>query len=123
MARILITDNQGSDRDILSKIFSELGHEVGTAFNGNEALRLFAESPFDLVTTDLDMPVMDGNILARRIKQKYPHTPVMMITGHALDTESKLTKYGYADLVLSKPFSVKTIEKATEELLYFKNLQ
>jgi CheY-like chemotaxis protein len=123
MARILITDNEGSDRDILSKIFSELGHEVGTAFNGNEALRLFAESPFDLVTTDFDMPVMDGNILARRIKQKYPHTPVMMITGHALDTESKIAKYGYADLVLSKPFSVKTIEKATEELLYFKNVQ
>ncbi len=118
MARILVTDDEGSVRDVLSEIFCELGHEVAAAFNGTEALRLFAESPFDLVTTDLDMPVMDGNILAKRIKQKSPHTPVIMITGSASAVQSNMKKHEYVDLILSKPFTFESLEKATERLLY-----
>ncbi len=87
MARILIADDELMMRKILSALFRSTGHEVMAAVNGYEALRLFSENPFDLVTTDCNMPVMDGSILAKRIKQKSPNTPVIMITGEAIAAE------------------------------------
>ncbi|MFZ5571758.1 MAG: response regulator [Thermodesulfobacteriota bacterium] len=119
MATILVTDDQQISRDVLSEMLRNMGHEVRTAFNGSEALRLFAQTPFDLVTTDLYMPVMDGYILAKRIKQKSPDTPVIMITGSVIeDLESRKTKHENVDLVLSKPLTFQTLEKATAGFLY-----
>ncbi len=119
MAKILVTDDEGMVRNVLSVMLRGMGHEVETAFNGSEALRLFAETSFDLVTTDLNMPVMDGNILAKRIKQKSPKTPVIMITGNSLEAESSTTKHEWIDLVLSKPLTFQTLEKATKRFLDF----
>lgn len=115
MAKILVTDDEKMVRDVLSKMLRAMGHEVRTAFNGFEALRLLTEKHFDLVTIDLDMPVMDGHVLAKRIKQKSPHTPVIMITGSALEDNSRTTKHQYVDLVLSKPLTFQTLEKAIKQ--------
>jgi CheY-like chemotaxis protein len=117
MARILITDDEKMMRTILSALLRSTGHEVMVAVNGYEALRLFSEHPFDLVTTDCNMPVMDGSILSKRIKEKSPNTPVIMITGGAIDVEKKQSKYKYVDLILSKPFTRKAINQAVTGLL------
>lgn len=117
MAKILVTDDERMVRNVLSAMLRGMGHEVGTAFNGSEALRLLAETSFDLVTTDLDMPVMNGDILAKRIKQKSPNTPVIMITGSAIEDGSKTAKHNYVDMILSKPLSFEALEKATEKFL------
>ncbi|MBU0991532.1 MAG: response regulator [Proteobacteria bacterium] len=117
MAKILITDDEKSVRNVLSEMFIKMGHEVKTAFNGTEALRLFAEKHFDLVTTDLRMPVMDGFILASHIKGKSPETPVILITGDASKVKFEKTKHGHIDCVLLKPFTFQTLEKATNKLL------
>lgn len=117
MARILIADDELMMRKILSALLRSTGHEVMVAVNGYEALRQFSEYPFDLVTTDCNMPVMDGSILSKRIKQKSPNTPVIMITGEAIDIEYKKSKCKYVDLIISKPFTRKVINQAVTGLL------
>jgi len=117
MARILIADDELMMRKILSALLRSTGHEVMVAVNGYEALRLFSENPFDLVTTDCSMPVMDGSILAKRIKQKYPNTPVIMITGEVIDAEYRQSKCKYIDLILAKPFTRKGVNQAVTRLL------
>lgn len=117
MAKILITDDELMMRKVLSALLISTGHEVMAAVNGYEALRLFSENSFDLVTTDCNMPVMDGTILAKRIKQKSPNTPVIMITGEAINIEYQQSKYQYVDLIVSKPFTRKVINQAVSGLL------
>ncbi len=123
MAKILVVDDEKMVRDVLAEMLRRMGHGVRTAFNGFEALRLFGEKPFDLVTTDLNMPVMDGYILAKRIKQTSPDTPVIMVTGCTVAVESRITKSEHVDFVLSKPFTFKTLEKAIARFLHSVSLK
>lgn len=58
-----------------------MGFEVALACNGLEALSLFIERRFDLVLTDLEMPIMGGWGLTRHIKERSPSTPVVLMTG------------------------------------------
>ncbi|RJP79600.1 MAG: response regulator [Desulfobacteraceae bacterium] len=117
MARILIADDDLMMRELLSALLVSTGHEVTAVVNGYEALRLFSEKPFDLVTTDCNMPVMDGSILAKRIKQKSPLTPVIMITGEAINAEYRQNKCKHVDLIVSKPFTRKAINQAVTGLM------
>lgn len=121
MARILIADDELMMCKILSALLRSTGHEVMVAVNGYEALRLFSENPFDLVTTDCNMPVMDGSILAKRIKQKSPNTPVIMITNEVIDAEYRQRKCKYIDVILSKPFTRKGVKQAVTGLLAFQS--
>ncbi len=112
MARILITDDEPVVRKVLSAMLSGMGYDVETAFGGPEAVRLFAERPFDLVITDMNMPVMNGCMLAKRIKNISSETPVIMITGDPSVAEFQPTEHKYVDLIISKPVTMKTLEKA-----------
>lgn len=67
--RILVVEDNKSVQDILSVILRSMGFEVALAKNGLEALTVFIESWFDLVLTDLQMPIMDGSRLARLIRK------------------------------------------------------
>ena len=81
MTKILVVDDEKSIRDCLSDMLSFMGFEVAVAGSGNEGLNLFLKNSFDLVPTDLEMPGLDGRTLALRIKDKSPHTPVVLMTG------------------------------------------
>src|SRR5215831_2082173 len=77
--RILVVEDQESVRVCLRMMLQLEGHQVTEASNGAEALNLFASGHFDLVITDLEMPVMKGNELAVSIKQLAPSLPILMI--------------------------------------------
>src|SRR6516225_11242387 len=70
--RILLVEDQESVRACLRMILELEGHQVTEAGNGAEALNLFASGHFDLVITDLEMPVMKGNELAVSLKLLAP---------------------------------------------------
>lgn len=80
--RILVVDDDEGMRDILSTTLSGMGYGVLTASRGTEALNLLLKSSFALVLTDLQMPGMDGWSLASRIKDRFPGTPVILMTGY-----------------------------------------
>jgi CheY-like chemotaxis protein len=100
--RILIVDDNKEIRNTVSKVLVFMGYEVVVASNGKEGLRLFLHSPFNLVITDLSMPELDGLTLASSIKERSPHTAVILMTGSKLEN----TQGRSVDLVLVKPFSL-----------------
>ena len=102
--RILIIDDDGMVRELLSDILEAAGHTVVQASGGREGLRLFRQSDFDLVLTDLGMPECSGWEVAATIKGLAPKTPVALVTGWVLTLDRGKLKEAGVDLVLNKPF-------------------
>src|SRR5690348_15551716 len=80
---ILVVDDEPAVRDTLKTALTFEGHTVELAGDGPEALQKLAERKFDIVFTDFNMPEMLGNDLVRRIRKKYPHQVIVMVTGYA----------------------------------------
>ncbi|HHL39329.1 MAG TPA: sigma-54-dependent Fis family transcriptional regulator [Deltaproteobacteria bacterium] len=101
---ILVVDDEGYTRKLLSKLLGSLGYDVLTAVDGPEALRKFEASVADLVMLDQRMPGMDGLTVLRRIKELDPAVAVIMMTGYGTVEEAvKAMKLGAYDY-LAKPF-------------------
>lgn len=115
--RVLVVDDDRGLRDLLSLFFSGIGCDVATAENGQAALDLFQRRPFDLVLTDLQMPVMNGLKLMARIKRESRHTPVVLMTG--MNTP-EVARFGRAAAaILYKPFGFDTLKKTVEQIFNF----
>ncbi len=111
--RILVVDDQREIRNIVSRLLSFLGYEVVTAGNGREGLEFFADTSFDLVITDLEMPEVDGMTLASSIKERSPHTPVILVTGNGLEA----AQGGPVDFIMHKPFRLVDLENTIRTFL------
>jgi len=84
--RILVVDDTQFFRQLIKSQLESAGHEVVLATNGREGLERLAEAPFDLVVSDIEMPVMDGLAFARRIREEprcasLPLVAVTTLTG------------------------------------------
>ena len=110
--RILIVDDEEDIRVVLGISLSDLGYEVYTAQNGEEALRVLRETNLPIVLTDIRMPVMDGIELLRKIKDENPEIEVIMITGHGdMDLAIKSLKHEATDFI-TKPIKDEVLEIA-----------
>jgi DNA-binding NtrC family response regulator len=123
MNKILIVDDSEAIRDTLKRTLTLMYFEVVAAGCGREALDLFFSDSFDLVITDLEMPNMDGCILASHIKKISPDTPVILITGSEESAVREWLKTGDIDTVLFKPFSLKDIQKTVHTALALKTIE
>jgi len=87
-ARVLVVEDSITARTLLRTILVGAGYEVETATDGLDAWNRLTVRPFDLVVTDLDMPIMDGFTLTRRIRQEpaLSALPVVLVT--ALDSRA-----------------------------------
>ncbi len=85
--RILLVDDSPLIHRHTAPILEEAGYQVVSAADGKEALARFDERPPDLVITDVEMPVMDGYVLCKAVKQRAPHVPVLICSslGEATD--------------------------------------
>ncbi len=99
MKRILVVDDDDTIRAILKLIFSRCGFRVVSAINGSDAIRAFDRDDYDLVITDICMPVCDGNSLASYIKEQGCSVPIVAYTGSAESAGP------FFDQVLHKPAS------------------
>ena len=105
-ARILVVDDNASNRDVLARRLVREGHEVVTAADGAGALDLAAREDFDLVLLDLIMPGIGGFEVLQRLKsaERTRHMPVIVISAlDELDSVVRCIEAG-ADDYLSKPF-------------------
>jgi two-component system, NtrC family, response regulator PilR len=121
--RILVVEDNRSVRDILSVILHSMGFEVALAKNGLEALTAFMESAFDVVLTDLQMPIMDGSKLAHLIKVMSPETPVILLTGTDVETVKEKVKTGPVDSLIFKPFKVDDLQNTLQGALELKEAE
>jgi adenylate cyclase len=106
-SRVLVVDDNASNRDVLARRLTREGHQVVTAANGASALKLVATQEFDLVLLDLIMPEMNGFDVLRRLKatEHTSHVPVIVISAlDELDTVVRCIESGAEDY-LTKPFN------------------
>jgi diguanylate cyclase (GGDEF)-like protein len=102
--RVLVADDDLSIRSLLEEVLKDQGYEVVTAADGGEAWTKFAHQAFEVVLTDIRMPVLDGLDLLQRIRAKAPMTHVLMVTSHAsVDSSVQALKEGAFDYLI-KPF-------------------
>jgi len=119
-AKILVIDDEESVRSVLSRILSQVNHQVTVAENGEEGIRLFKEKEFDIVLTDLGMPGMSGWEVCRAIKKMSPRTPVGMITGWGMEVGQDKMKECELDFLISKPFNLSQILSVLDETVQSK---
>jgi DNA-binding NtrC family response regulator len=104
-AKILIVDDEIVICKSCEKIFKRAGHDVVYAVSGKEALEILDKQTFDVVFTDLKMMDIGGMEVLRIIKQKFPDTLVVIITGYATVASAVETmRFGAFDY-LPKPFT------------------
>ncbi len=101
--KILVVDDDSAFRIGTVAMLEDNGFEVSTAANGEEAKQRIADRQFDLVLSDLVMPGVNGIDLLQHIKERYPSTPVMMITGFgSISTAVEAMRLGAHDYI-TKP--------------------
>jgi two-component system, OmpR family, copper resistance phosphate regulon response regulator CusR len=107
--KILLAEDEKKIADTLARGLSELDYEVQTAYDGNIALRFFEAQDFDLVITDINLPGINGYELARIIRQRNEHVPIIMLTALSA-TDDKIEGFDAgADDYLVKPFEFREL--------------
>jgi PAS domain S-box-containing protein len=104
-ANILVIEDEEDVRQLLRDILTDVGHDVETADNGGQGLKLFKRKDFDLVLTDLGMPGISGWQVAEGIKEINSKTPVALITGWGVELEDYKLR-SKVDFIVNKPFRV-----------------
>ena len=107
LKQILIVDDEEQIRTMLAQMLEQEGYKVHTAENGEEGLALVGRQAFDLVITDMIMPVKDGLKFIMELVRDYPDLKILAISGGgAIKAERYLTMAGYlGDIAtLEKPF-------------------
>ena len=119
MARILIAEDEESIRNLVTRALRQDGHEVSTASDGAEALNLLTreKGAFELLLTDIRMPVMDGIALALATARDHPDVTILLMTGYADQRERAHGLDALIHDVVAKPFSLGDIRKTVNEAL------
>lgn len=111
METILIVDDEKNYLVVLSSFLSGEGYEPITADNAQQALDIVENTDLDLVLTDMKMPSMDGIELLKRIKEKSPDLPVVMMTAYGtVEKAVEAMQLGAFNFVL-KPFQNETLKQ------------
>ena len=104
MAQILIIDDERSIRNVLKDILSNEGFKVEEAADGEEGLKKFSTTAYDLVLCDIKMPKLDGLEFLDAVMQTNAEVPVIMISGHGnIETAVDAVKKGAFDYIAKPP--------------------
>ncbi|MFZ5426801.1 MAG: response regulator [Thermodesulfobacteriota bacterium] len=125
--KVLLVDDEDAIREILGLSIADLGYEVQTAANGEEALEAVQAFSPSIVLTDIKMPGMDGIELLRRIKKLCPDIEVIMISGHGdMDLVVKSLQSEALDFI-TKPIRdellVSALKRAAEKIVMRRQLR
>ena len=119
MPRVLIADDEASMRALVARAIAMDGHETVTAQDGAEALEILTREggAFDLLLTDIQMPIMDGIALALSAARDFPDLTILLMTGFADQRERASNLNAIAHDVITKPFSIADIRTAVADAL------
>lgn len=119
MARLLVVDDEEPVRGFLKRGLELDGHSVATADDGATALEVLSagDGAFDLLLTDIRMPVMDGIALALAAKRDWPDLTIVLMTGFADQRERARGLDAIVADVLTKPFPLADVRALVRRLL------
>jgi two-component system, NtrC family, response regulator HydG len=116
-AEVLIVDNDQSHADTVAESLERVGYRCRVATSGNEGARLIAESPFDLVITDLVMNDIDGLGILARSKEEQPDAEVILMTGHGTVASAVEAMRRGAFNYLLKPLDIAQLRANAEKAI------
>ncbi len=120
---ILVVEDEEIARKNLERILIKEGYRVTSVPSGYEAIDKLKEQEFDLVVTDLKMEGIDGMEVLRYVKENFPHTEVIMITGYAtVDSAVEAMKSG-AFHYIAKPYKLNEVRMIVKQALSKRELQ
>jgi CheY-like chemotaxis protein len=119
VARILLAEDEDTLRSLIVRALAQEGHEVVAAADGAAALDELTRDGgrFELLLTDIRMPVMDGVALALAAARDYPDLTIVLMTGFADQRERAHGLDALIHDVITKPFSIADIKLAVGEAL------
>ena len=119
MPRVLIADDEASMRALVARAIAMDGHETVTAQDGAEALDILTRErgAFDLLLTDIQMPIMDGIALALSAARDFPGLTILLMTGFADQRERAKGLQAIVADVLTKPFSLADLRATVARVL------
>jgi two-component system, cell cycle response regulator CpdR len=125
MPRVLIADDEVSMRTLVARAIAMDGHDTVTAQDGAEALDILTreQGAFDLLLTDIQMPIMDGIALALSAARDFPGLTILLMTGYADQRERASNLSAIAHDVITKPFSVADIRTAVADALASRKIE
>jgi two-component system cell cycle response regulator CpdR len=119
MARILIAEDEEALCAMCARALATVGHDVKTACDGSEALDLLKRDGgrFDLLLTDIRMPIMDGIALSLAAARDFPDLTVLLMTGYADQRERAHGLDALIHDVIQKPFTLAALRDTVNEAL------
>ena len=122
MTRILLVEDDKNLSFILKSSLEQMigGYEIEVATNGKEGLEKLAAGRFDVIVSDVEMPVMDGVTMVRQVRERYPDVAIVFITGL---TTARDVINGYqsgADFYIKKPFLPEELDAHIQAVLKVK---
>jgi PAS domain S-box-containing protein len=117
--RILVVDDEPEMAQMLAEILERVGHSVQTAADGQQALDRLADDKFDLILSDLRMPVLDGPALYQAVAKQHPELlrRLMFITGDTLAPHVTAFLSQTPVNCIEKPLNPKAVQEAVERVL------
>ena len=119
--KVLVVDDEQAFANTLAQRLKMRDLKVGTAYDGDEALKKLKEEEPDVIVLDLKMPGMHGMEVLEEIKKAYPHIQVIVLTGHGTDKDEEDAKRLGGFDFLKKPADIDHLEhkirKAFQEKL------
>ena len=102
MARVLIVEDEPTDRVILANLLERMGHEVHFASDGEEAFKTYLKNSIEIIITDLNMPHVDGLEFIGAVRALLPEPVIITVSGKGADLLDAALRAG-ARAALSKP--------------------
>jgi DNA-binding NtrC family response regulator len=119
MPRVLVVDDDETIRDTLYELLSE-EYLCQTAETAEKAFARLEADTYDVVLTDISMPGLSGLELLGQVRQRFPDTPVIIISGIGDQEHAQgLIKLGAFDFLL-KPFKLEVVEKSVKRAVGFR---
>lgn len=117
MKNILIIEDDKKMRDGLVELLLDEGYKIESAQNGQTGLDMIRKKDFDVVLTDLIMPIMGGLEVLREIKRMRPKTYVIIITAYGtIENTVEAMKIGASDYI-TKPFKIDEVQTKIRKVL------
>ena len=119
MARILLAEDDEALRALCARALRMDGHEIATASDGAEALDVITrdDASFDLLLTDIRMPIMDGIALSLAAARDFPELTILLMTGYADRRERAHGLDAIVHDVITKPFTLAALRDTVAEAL------
>ncbi len=115
---ILLVDDNPPSRELMREILEASGHAIAEAANGRDALELIYQNPPELVFLDLQMPILDGFSVIRKLRNdaRFRSLPVVAVTASAMLGDRERAIAAGFDSYIAKPISLAEVRKQVDQL-------